>query len=58
MQLHNSSTDYAKELIKPLKDAASLLVCSEKNFFGFGFQVFCECCHKLGRFLAILAQVV
>jgi len=39
-QQHSSSADCARELFKPLKDSASLLVCNEKTFFGFGFLFF------------------
>jgi len=28
-----------------------------KKKFKFGFQIFCEWCHKGGRFVAILAHV-
>jgi len=28
-----------------------------KQIIGLGFRVFCEWCHKWGRFLAILAHV-
>jgi len=45
-QQHSFSVDCAKELFKPLKDSASLLVCNEKNVFGFEFRFFCEWRHK------------
>ena len=32
----------ARELCKPLKELASLVVCNEKNFFGGEFHIFCE----------------
>jgi len=41
-QWHNSSADCSRELLKPSKDLASLLVCSRKKFFlvgGCGFLV-------------------
>jgi len=41
----------------PSKDSASLQVSNEKNFFGFGFHLFCEWPHKWGMFLTILASV-
>jgi len=52
LQLNNSPLDCARELSKPSKDLANLLVCYENNFLGF-----CGPRHKWGRFLAILAQV-
>ena len=33
------------DLVKTSKDGASLLVCTQKNFFAWGLQFFCEC-HK------------
>ena len=38
-QQHSSSSECARELFKPSKDSASLWVCSENHFFGFGFFV-------------------
>jgi len=40
-QSHSSSADCARELFKPSKDLASLLVCNEKNFLvlGVGFYM-------------------
>jgi len=35
-----SATDCARELFKPLKDSASLRVCSEKNLLVLGFVFF------------------
>jgi len=32
----------ATDLVEVSKEAASLLVCTQKNFFGWGMQVFCE----------------
>ena len=49
-ELHNSFTDYARELFKPLKDLTSLRVRNEKNSFWFGFWIFCEWCHKWSTF--------
>jgi len=57
LQPHNSPVDFTIELFNSSKDSASPRVCNEKQFFGFGFCVFCECHHKWGRFLTILAQV-
>jgi len=39
-QPHSSSVDYGRELFKPSKNLASLRVCNEKKFFGFGFRFF------------------
>jgi len=30
------------DLVKPSKDDASLVVCTQKKFFGWGMQIFCE----------------
>jgi len=38
----NSGAASTRELFKGSKDSASLVVCNEKNFFGFGFHNFCE----------------
>ena len=54
---HHSSTDCTRVLFKPLKDLASLLVCTRKKFFGWGLQIFCEWRHKWSSFWAILAHV-
>jgi len=43
---HNSGTECAGELFKPSTDSTSLLACNEKNFFGFGFRIFCEWRYK------------
>jgi len=32
--------DFARELFKPSKDLASLLVCTRKKIFGWGLQIF------------------
>ena len=47
MSLHGnvSATDCAKELFKPSKNSASLLVCNEKKIW-----VFCEWHHKWRTF--------
>jgi len=47
---HNSGPGSAGELFKPSKDLASLRVCDEKKFFGFGFLIFCEWRHKWSSF--------
>jgi len=39
-QPSSSSVDCGRELFKPSKDSASLQVCNENNFFGFGFLFF------------------
>jgi len=39
LQLHNTPVDCARELFKPSKDSASLLVCNEKKL-SFGFSYF------------------
>jgi len=49
-QQHNSCTDYARELFKPSKDSACLLVCTRKNVCFFLWVT------PWGRFLAILAH--
>ena len=36
----NSALDDASELYEPSKDSLSLLVCTEKKHFRFGFRVF------------------
>jgi len=38
-QQHNTSADCARELFKPSKDSARLLVCNEKNVIWFCFFV-------------------
>jgi len=51
VQLHNSLVDCDRELFKPTKYLASLLLCTvEKILFCFGFQVLFGWNHKLGRF--------
>jgi len=42
----------ATDLVEVSKDAASLLVCTQKIFFDWGMRIFCEWRHKwktLGR---------
>jgi len=41
-----SSPVCSADLVKGSKDAASLLVCTRKNFFCLGVRVFCEWRHK------------
>jgi len=55
-QLHNSPGDGARELFKPSKDAACLLVSFFLNWKVLDF-IFCGRCHKWGRFKPFLAQV-
>jgi len=40
LQLHNSPVNCARELFKPLKVFASLLVCNEEKFQVLGFRFF------------------
>jgi len=54
-QHHSSSTDCARELFKGLNGSASLLVCTQNNFFVWGLQIFCEWRHKWSSFGVILA---
>ena len=54
--INTSAADCARELLKPSKDSASLLVCSRKNFL-VGLQIFCEWRHKWSSFWAIMAHV-
>ena len=53
-QLHTLPGDWARELFKPLKDAAGLLVCIEKKIGCLGFQVFCGWHRKRNKFQAFL----
>jgi len=57
-QRHSSFADCARELFKPSKDSSSLLVCTQRKFFGWGLQIFCEWCHKWSSIWAILAHVI
>ena len=56
-QCHSSSVDCTRELSKPSKDLASLLVCTRKNFFCWGLWIFYEWHHKWSSFWAILVHV-
>ena len=47
---YNYGAECARELFKPSKDSASLWVCNEIHFFGYGFQIFCEWHHKWSSF--------
>jgi len=38
------------DLVEASKDAASLLVCTRKNFFAWGMRVFCEWPHRWRTF--------
>jgi len=38
----NLGAESGKELFKGSKDAASLLVCARKKFFGWGLRIFYE----------------
>jgi len=40
-QRPSSSTNCARELFKGLNGSNSLLVCTRKNFFGWGLWIFC-----------------
>jgi len=42
LRVRNSGAESGRELSKGSKDAASLLVCSGKKFFGWGVRIFCE----------------
>jgi len=44
MALHGnlSGPVCSTDLVKVSNDAASLLVCTQKNFFSLGLRVFCE----------------
>ena len=56
-QHHSSSADCARELFKPSKDSASLLVCTRKNFLVGDCRFFCEWRHMWSSVWAILAHV-
>jgi len=53
----SSSTDCARELFKGLNGSASLVDCTQKNFFGWGVRIFCEWRHKWSSFRVILEHV-
>jgi len=55
-QCHSSSADCARRLFTPSNGLASL-VCTRKDFFGWGLRIFCEWRHKWSSFGAILAHV-
>ena len=40
LHTRNSDAKSGRELLKGLKDAASLLVCTQTNFLGWGVRVF------------------
>jgi len=46
----SSGAESGRELIVGSKDAASLLVCTRKKFFGWGLQIFYEWRHKWWTF--------
>ena len=50
LRRHNPGTKCIRELFKCSKDSASLVVCNEKNYVGFGFPIFCEWRHKWSSF--------
>jgi len=52
MALHGnfSAPVRVTDLVEASKDAASLLVCTRKKFFGWGMQIFCEWRHKWRTF--------
>jgi len=37
-----STPVWVTDLVKVSKDAASLVVCTRKKFFGWGMRIFCE----------------
>jgi len=41
-QRPSSSADYARELFKGSNGSASLVDCTQKKFWGWGLQIFCE----------------
>jgi len=42
LRARNSGGASTRELFKGSKDTPNLLVCTRKNFFGWGVQIFCE----------------
>jgi len=50
LQLPNWPGNRARELFKPSKDAASLVLGFKKILKSFRFQVSCGWCNKWGRF--------
>ena len=55
-QHHSSSTDCARKLFKGSNGLTSLLVCTRKKNFGWGWWIFCEWRHKWSSFWVILAH--
>jgi len=53
----SSSADCTRELFKGSNGSASHLGCTQKKFFGWGLQIFCDWRHKWSRIWAILANV-
>ena len=49
LRARNLGTENGRELFKGSKDA-SLLVCTQKKFFGWGVLIFCKWCHKWKAF--------
>jgi len=41
-----SAPVWVTDLVKALKDASSLLVCTWKKFIGWGIRILCEWRHK------------
>jgi len=56
-QRPSSSADCARELFNGSNGSAGLLVCTQKNFFGWGLRNFCKWFHKWSSFVVILAHV-
>jgi len=54
----NSPREHARELFEPSKDSCSLLVCTEKKLFRFGFGVFGWCRQKEGMFCIFLVIIL
>jgi len=42
LRTRNSGAESGRELFKGSKDAASFLVCTQKNFFAWGVRIFYE----------------
>ena len=57
LQLHNSPTDWARELFQPPTDSGSLLVYREKNVFRFVFGILCGWRHNGACIRAFLVEV-
>jgi len=56
LRTRNSGAESGRELFKGLKDAASLLVYTPKNFFAWGIQIFVSDVIR-GRFLGHLGPL-